>query len=1099
MKYFTSLIIVLLLSFCCYGQDQDSQRFVPDFATPNTASFLTYEDISTNKYTGVPNISIPVYNLIDGVVNIPIDLRYHASGIKVEQKASWVGLGWNLNAGGHITRRTNGRVDENAYDEDHQAATSLRLDFLNKNTPYKYPPMVSSSASFPYLSLHNDYFSRFFEETPLSFNNEVSVYSQAPSYVSESLRRATAVTRGYYKPDIYTFTIPNHTGSFFIKHDEDGKIVLINNDSSLKIERVTDPENNTATFNSHYDTGHENTTVGWQITDANGIIYMLEEEEKIYNPGVHWKDRYTALTFLLTKISYPTGEEVEFVYEEKADVSRLYFQEKAYHLPTLHSTSFGQYESNFKQTLTSNGLTGGSNFVKTEGTVRYVVSATPSTTYKPTYLRKIITPNKIVEFNRNNNRLDLNGEDYLESIKVYHKDDEQYAVKTFNFNYDYFNSDYSYNSNAINSLIGIKSSPSTESIWNYRLKLNSFQKEDNSVYDFTYNNKYNLPPRATTAKDYWGYFNGAKNTTNIPYHSKSYDRISVKNNVLTNVLFEEPGSQGTLFQYPFEYGGFHYFEPITVSNLINANREPNSDYLSTGSLTKIVYPTKGYVEYEYEPNSYNETNAETEINELKNGPGQRIKAIKKYDHNDNLLLSREYEYEFEGISSAKLMSNLNFVDDKITHLNVTANRSAKYFNLELYANPSAGISDAAQGAPIGYSKVLERFVGIDDNYHLIDYYFNESYINEGHSIYAPEVPFLENGNLLKQDLFDSNNRPIKETTFNYENIDPKQYYGYWGKDNIYLSLIFCDGCDPSAGPISSVKTIVLYPYNIPADTYKLKEKIVENKIYNEDAVNVVISRSTFNYDEKNQISEEIYTDSKGIQHITNYKYPYHYNNTGDIDALNENNIIGNPVRVLNKVDDIVISGEIYDFNNKGLVENTYKLLKTDNDLDLISTELVPSEFELKFNYQYDINSNKIIQATNIESGISTSYIWGYNDSQPIAKIENATYAEVESYVINIQDLSNDDDDREVDTFDNTGNRVYIGNEGALRQALQELREELSEAMVSTYTYDPLIGITSMTDPRGYTIYYEYDEFNRLKYVKDAEGNILKENQYNYKN
>jgi len=54
-------------------------------------------------------------------------------------------------------------------------------------------------------------------------------------------------------------------------------------------------------------------------------------------------------------------------------------------------------------------------------------------------------------------------------------------------------------------------------------------------------------------------------------------------------------------------------------------------------------------------------------------------------------------------------------------------------------------------------------------------------------------------------------------------------------------------------------------------------------------------------------------------------------------------------------------------------------------------------------------------------------------------------------------------------------------------------------MVTTYTYDPLIGVTSVTDPRGYTMYYEYDEFQRLEFVKDEDGNIYSENQYNYKN
>jgi YD repeat-containing protein len=54
-------------------------------------------------------------------------------------------------------------------------------------------------------------------------------------------------------------------------------------------------------------------------------------------------------------------------------------------------------------------------------------------------------------------------------------------------------------------------------------------------------------------------------------------------------------------------------------------------------------------------------------------------------------------------------------------------------------------------------------------------------------------------------------------------------------------------------------------------------------------------------------------------------------------------------------------------------------------------------------------------------------------------------------------------------------------------------------MITTYTHDPLIGVTSMTDPREDTVYYRYDAFNRLIEVKDRDGNILSENTYNYKN
>jgi YD repeat-containing protein len=109
------------------------------------------------------------------------------------------------------------------------------------------------------------------------------------------------------------------------------------------------------------------------------------------------------------------------------------------------------------------------------------------------------------------------------------------------------------------------------------------------------------------------------------------------------------------------------------------------------------------------------------------------------------------------------------------------------------------------------------------------------------------------------------------------------------------------------------------------------------------------------------------------------------------------------------------------------------------------------------------------------------YIWGYNQTQPIAKIENATYAAVAGQVAALQELSD------------TANR-----EAALISALDALRISLPDAMVTTYTYKPLVGISTMTDPKGNRIVYTYDSFNRLKEVWDKDNNILSENQYHYR-
>lgn len=79
---------------------------------PNAASLGKYGDIPVSYFTGVPNISVPIYTVQEGPLSLPVSLSYHASGVKVNENASWVGLNWSLNAGGIISRTVLGLPDE---------------------------------------------------------------------------------------------------------------------------------------------------------------------------------------------------------------------------------------------------------------------------------------------------------------------------------------------------------------------------------------------------------------------------------------------------------------------------------------------------------------------------------------------------------------------------------------------------------------------------------------------------------------------------------------------------------------------------------------------------------------------------------------------------------------------------------------------------------------------------------------------------------------------------------------------------------------------------------------------------------------------------
>ena len=83
--------------------------------SPTAASLGKYTDIPVSHFTGVPSISIPIHTIQEGSVSLPISISYHASGTKVGEPASRVGMGWSLNAGGMISRTILGLPDEREF------------------------------------------------------------------------------------------------------------------------------------------------------------------------------------------------------------------------------------------------------------------------------------------------------------------------------------------------------------------------------------------------------------------------------------------------------------------------------------------------------------------------------------------------------------------------------------------------------------------------------------------------------------------------------------------------------------------------------------------------------------------------------------------------------------------------------------------------------------------------------------------------------------------------------------------------------------------------------------------------------------------------
>ena len=106
-------------------------------------------------------------------------------------------------------------------------------------------------------------------------------------------------------------------------------------------------------------------------------------------------------------------------------------------------------------------------------------------------------------------------------------------------------------------------------------------------------------------------------------------------------------------------------------------------------------------------------------------------------------------------------------------------------------------------------------------------------------------------------------------------------------------------------------------------------------------------------------------------------------------------------------------------------------------------------------YQYD-DMGRLVQTTD-RAGLKVSYVWGYRGLYPIAQVVGADYAAVKQRVGSVLPLT-----AGLDTDEET----------ALRS--------LPNTLVTTYEYDPQVGVCKVTDPSGRYKRFTYDNFGRLE-------------------
>jgi YD repeat-containing protein len=419
-------------------------------------------------------------------------------------------------------------------------------------------------------------------------------------------------------------------------------------------------------------------------------------------------------------------------------------------------------------------------------------------------------------------------------------------------------------------------------------------------------------------------------------------------------------------------------------------------------------------------------------------PGNRIKKINNFTADSNLEFSKWYSYVNESNNSPNgaLFSTSNF---RIVKYMV--GQFPIYENIK-YSNKGLELSKIFYNRENGLFKKVKEINN--------DYLLNNSilislsgsdFIGGMYSFgFEIEKPLAEN--------FPTHPYVRNRTQFCYPNSTGKNLNHY-----VYNSTL-------------------VYGYRtsfFTGGTLDLHETKVTEYFDNGQEMETV---TTYGYDYNNHYNVASVSTTNSFGEISETKYQYAKNISNAVnDALVTNNMVAIPL-----ITETFKNGE-----KLSTVETQYK----NWDNVLLAPEFIkaskgsaPLETRLIYNLVDPANGNPL--QVQKEGGMTICYIWGYNKTQPVAKIENITYSAIPS--TRIQAIEN------------------ATNEASLITALNALRNDtaLSNAMVTTYTYKLLVGISTVTDPKGDKQTYHYDGFGRLQYVKDAEENILSENQYHYR-
>ncbi|WP_294246565.1 hypothetical protein [uncultured Chryseobacterium sp.] len=1101
---------------------------------------MKFEEVPVSHYTGIPDISIPLFSIptSSSDIQLNVQLKYHPLSAKPDDKASETGLGWSLSAGGTITRTVRGGV----------ADGKIESTFMSSPPATKYGI---------YKHDFNPTYKLIFNQLANWDINEYAFYVGIGKYDTEY--------------DLYQYNFMGYSGRFIIKKDPDGNYIAekldrnnvritSTHDSGGEVQTITitDDKGNQYLFRGMESSSKDISTVkigllngsGDITTNSGGGIYFTAYHlEKVKDPRnndlltfnydlvspVEYKDPDTrttrlakdiiynhsnttmnpdsqmpgatevqtvynrANTKLLTSISITGKGTVNFMYEKGRNDSNYLNAGDLYKLKSVQSNSIGQNTGQYID--------------KYSFDYEYSNSSYSDLPYASGILKKLLLK-KVVR----------SGTDAGEYSITYNTSDHTFRKDPWGYYKDMASSTPASIAQDVISSITYPTKGKVvfdfgENIYSHKagfsLPMESVEGEWKDLDSgFTLDGLTSFSP--SVKKEFFTVLSPQKVKLHLDLGSLIYSswRFDIYQKLNENTFSPAVHFWEMPWQSCISNSGAQ-----CMNNNPGADGEPITEFNAEVELQPGNYyaSLSGSYGLTHKPVSYNYT-AQTkehyfESYVTKQGGGLRINAIRYFDTSVATVPSKEYIYDYTDINNAQRSSGALVFPEPVFKYTESINYqyNPSLSDISIYYNCTADTttnyniipSEKTQGSDVGYRHVtLKQIVRGNDNT-IADkgktvYTFRSPVDFPNPEVITPYMPVLPitnhdylRGQVLSEKKYSADGKLLSEVNNDYVSYVVEKLEGIKGKDNFYndidperykykyydpFNLLY-----PSVSLTTPYKYFVKYGITLPTQktekSYFYKNGVqssvttTTNTVYNPEDYPVQVTQSI--------LGGDVYSSA--------YKYAKEKGNQGLINA----NMLGIPLETESRKNNGLLSR----------IETRY-----DGPDLLLPSSVVSADVQTGAPYtevtyeRYDSAGNLLQYKT--KDGVSVAIIWGYNKTQPIARVEGITYSALEQSVS--AQISG-----AVSASDSDAGAVPGGDESALLAALDNLRTALSGISTSatTYTYDPLIGVRTITQPSGAQELYYYDSANRLREIKQKEISAtntvsyktVKEFNYNYKN